>query len=112
MELRVQGSWILKTDSWRREHYKENPRDLHKIPFRLCTQWLGHVRLFVTLWTVTHQVPLSMGFSIQVYWIGLPFPFPGNLPEGIKPASFASPALAGRLFTINNTWETPFQVEY
>ena len=41
-----------------------------------------------------------MGFSRQEYWSGLPFPAPGDLPNpGIKPASFSSPALAGRFFT-------------
>ena len=35
----------------------------------------------VTLWTVTHQAPLSMGFPRQKYWSGLPFPSPGNLPN-------------------------------
>ena len=40
----------------------------------------------VTPWTVVHQAPLSMGFSRQEYWSGLPFPSPGNLPDpGIKP---------------------------
>ena len=49
------------------------------------------------LWTVSHQAPLSMGFSRQEYWSGLPFPSPGDLPDpGIKP-SF--PALAGGFFT-------------
>ena len=38
----------------------------------------------------THQVPLSMGFSRQEYWSGLPFPSPGDLPDsGIKPWSRA-----------------------
>ena len=42
---------------------------------------------FATLWTVAHQAPLSMGFSRQEYWSGLPFPSPGDLPDpGIKPA--------------------------
>ena len=42
----------------------------------------------VTLWTVAHQAPLSMGFSRQEYWSGWPFPSPGNLPyPGIKPRS-------------------------
>ena len=51
-------------------------------------QLLSHVQLFATLWTVTHQTSLSMGFSRQEYYIGLPFPPPGNLPDpGIKPAS-------------------------
>ena len=36
---------------------------------------LSHVQLFVILWTVTHQGPLSTGFSRQEYWSGLPFPF-------------------------------------
>ena len=50
--------------------------------------------------TVARQVPLSMGISRQEYWQGLPFPFPGNLPNpGIKPTSPESPALAGRFFT-------------
>ena len=41
-----------------------------------------------------------MGFPRQEYWSGLPFPFPGNLPDsGIEPTSSASPALAGRFFT-------------
>ena len=39
-------------------------------------------------WTVAHQAPLSMGFSRQEYWSGLPFPSPGNFPEpGIEPGS-------------------------
>ena len=33
----------------------------------------SHVQLFVTLWTVTHQAPLSMRFSRQEYWMGYPF---------------------------------------
>ena len=39
-------------------------------------------------WTVAHQAPLSMGFSSQEYWSGLPFPSPGDLPHpGIEPGS-------------------------
>ena len=58
-------------------------------------------QLFVTLWAVAHQAPLSMGFPRQEYWSGLPFPPAGDLPDpGIKPKSPASPALlAGRSFT-------------
>ena len=42
----------------------------------------------VTSWTAAHQAPLSMGFSRQEYWNGLPFPSPGDLPNpGIKPWS-------------------------
>ena len=57
----------------------------------------SHVQLFVTPWTVARRAPLSMGFSRQEYWSGLPFPSSGNRPNpGIKPAS---PALAGGFFT-------------
>ena len=43
-----------------------------------------------TPWTVAHQAPLSMGFSRQEYWSGLPFPSPGDLPNlGIEPRSLA-----------------------
>ena len=46
------------------------------------------------------QAPLSMEFSRQEYWSGLPFPTPEDLPDpGIEPMSLASPALAGRFFT-------------
>ena len=52
------------------------------------------VQLFVTLWTVACQAPLSMGIPRQEYWSGLPFPSPGDLPDpGIKPVSHAAPAL-------------------
>ena len=49
---------------------------------------LSRVRLFVTPWTVAYQAPLSMEFSRQEYWSGLPFPSPGDLPDpGIEPRS-------------------------
>ena len=49
-----------------------------------CRVWL----FWLTLWTVAHQASLSMGFSRQEYWSGLPFPSPGNLCHpGIKPGS-------------------------
>ena len=63
----------------------------------------GCVWLFVTPWTVTRQAPLSIGFSRQEYWSGLPCPPPRDLRNpGIKPGS---PALAGRFFTSSTTWE-------
>ena len=59
---------------------------------------LRHVQLFASPGTVAHQAPMSMGFSRQEYWSGLPFPSPGDLPDpGIKPGS---PALAGGFFTV------------
>ena len=58
---------------------------------------LSRVQLFVTLCTIAHQAPPSMGFSRQEYWSGLPFPSPGDLPNpGIKPGS---PALRADALT-------------
>ena len=60
--------------------------------------------LFVTLWTVDHQAPLSVGFSRQEYWSGLSCPPPGDLPSsGIEPKSFKSFALADEFFTNSAT---------
>ena len=62
---------------------------------------LSHVQLFATPWTVAYQVPLSMEFSRQEYWSGVPFPSPGDHPDpGIEPRS---PVLAGRFFTTSST---------
>ena len=48
----------------------------------------SRVWLFATPWTVAYQAPMSMGFSRQEYWSGLPFPSPGDLPNpGIEPRS-------------------------
>ena len=60
----------------------------------------SHVGLFATLWTVACQAPLSMGFSRQEYWSGLPCPPPGRRDPnlGVKPVSLMSPALAGGFF--------------
>ena len=56
---------------------------------------LSRVRLFATPWTVAHQVPLSMEFSREEYWSGLPFPSSGDLPDpGIEPGSPALQAEA------------------
>ena len=69
---------------------------------------LSHVKLFVTLWTVAHQAPLSMGFSRQEDWSGLLCPPPGDLPNpGIEPTSLMSPALAGGFFTTSATRKAP-----
>ena len=71
----------------------------------------SHVWLFATLWTGDHQASLSMGFSKQQYWRGLPWPPPGDLPNsGVKPTSLTSPALADRFFTTSATWEA--QISY
>ena len=76
--------------------------------FIMCACMLScfsHVRLFVTLWTAARQAPLSMGFSRQEYWRGLPCPPLGDLPEpGMEPVSHMSPAMAGGFFTTSATW--------
>ena len=47
----------------------------------------------MTLWTVAHEAPLSMGYSRQEHWSGLPYPPPGYIPNpGVKPVSLAFPA--------------------
>ena len=77
-------------ESLRTEHI------LDKLPSR-SAQFLNCVHPFVTPWTVAPQTPLSMEFSRQDYWNGLPFPPPGDLPDpGIK---LLSPTLASRFFT-------------
>ena len=66
----------------------------------------SHVQLFATLWTVARQAPLSMGFSRQKYWSGLPCPPPGAVPDsGIEPVFLTSPALAGGFFITSAPWE-------
>ena len=58
---------------------------------------------FAPLWTAACQAPLSVEFSRQEYWNGLPLPHLGDLPEpGIKPSFPASPALAGGFFTLSH----------
>ena len=79
-----------------------------------CEKWmhacmLNHfscVQLSVTLWTVIHQAALSMGFSRQEYWSGLPCLPPGDLlGPGTEPTSLMSPVLTGGFLTTNATWE-------
>ena len=68
-------------------YFLKKVRNRRKSKFSLV-QLLSRVRLFATPWTVAYQAPLSMGFSRQEYWSGLPCPSPGDLPnQGIKPRS-------------------------
>ena len=61
-----------------------------------CVQLLSRIQLFVTCWA-----PLSMEFSRQQYWSGLPVPSPRDLSSpGIEPRSLTSPVLADKIFTI------------
>ena len=64
---------------------------------------------FATPWTVAPQASLSMGFSKQEYYSGLPCPPPGYIPDlGMEPASLMSPVLAGGFFITSTTWEAPY----
>ena len=60
---------------------------------------LSCVQLFATPWTVAHQAPLSMEFSRQEYWSGLPCPCPEDLSQPRDPVHISYPALAGGFFT-------------
>ena len=56
--------------------------------YKVKVKSLSHVQLFATPWTVVYHTPLSVGFSRQGYWSGLPFPSPEDLPDpGIEPRS-------------------------
>ena len=66
----------------------------------------SHVRLFAILWTIARKAPLSVGFTRQEYWSGLPCPSPGDLPDPeMEFVSLTTPALAGVFFTTSSTWE-------
>ena len=72
----------------------------------VCAKSFQLFQLLAILWTVAHQVPLSMGFSRQEYWSGWSCSPPGDLPDPrIEPTSLRSPALAGGFFTTSTTWE-------
>ena len=74
----------------------------------MCVQLLSCVQPFVTPWTVAHEAFLSMEFSRQEYWSGLPLSTPGDLPNpGIEPTSLVSPVSSRGFFTTSTTWEIP-----
>ena len=74
----------------------------------ICVQLCANL-----LWTVALQAPLSIGFSRQEYWSGLPCPPPGDLyGPRIKPVSLTSPALLGGFFTTSTTWEAQYTSSY
>ena len=72
----------------------------------LCAKSLSSVWFFVNPWTVASRAPLSLGFSRQEYWSGLPCPPLRDLPNpGIKLVSLMSPPLTARFFTTSATWK-------
>ena len=84
---------------------------LDSLPLLLLSRF-SRVRLCVTPWTVACQAPLSMAFSREEYWSGLPCPPPGDLPNPrIEPTCLMSPALAGGFFTTSATWEALSWIE-
>ena len=101
--INVSCSWF---DSCYHKHWgtkcweTNQPQMPQTCVYVLCVSTLSPVQLFVTPWTVAHQAPLSMGFSRQESWSGLPCSPPGDLPDpGIEPESLVSPALTGGFFT-------------
>ena len=101
----VLGEHILKLYTRFVEYWKEccehgllgHQVSLSKSDKCVCMPVLSRVPRFSIPWAVAHQASLSMGFSRQEFWNGLPFPTPGD--RGTKSVSFASPALSDRFFT-------------
>ena len=77
----------------------------------VCACWVASVmsnslRSYRPIDPIACQAPVSIGFSREEYWSGFPLPSPRALPKpGVKHTSLMSPALAGRFFTTNATWE-------
>ena len=72
--------------AWQADSLPLSHQYIYKVKVKVKS--LSRVQLFGTPWALAHQAPPSMGFSRQVYWSGLPFPSPGDLPDpGIEPGS-------------------------
>ena len=97
MKTRVKPSFTFKFLVWKTmsvifseysTNYNTKIKEKKNCIAPLCMlNHFSHLWLFATLWTVAHQAPLSMGFSRQEYWSGLPCPPPGDPDPGIEPAS-------------------------
>ena len=90
--------WMRGTDDWTRDgHGTERGNQKWFQRKKVKVKSFSCVRPFANPWTVDHEAPLSMGFSRQETWSGLPFPSPGDLPDpGIEPKS---PALQADALT-------------
>ena len=85
----------------------------HRAVLRAVLSCFSRVQLFVTFWTVACQAPLSMGFSRQEYWNGLPYPPPEDLPDSeIELTSLTSPGLEGGFFTASATYGSSICFHY
>ena len=96
-ECDAREEWHL----WKSESDSRVPVPCFLNPCMQARLVMSCVWLFVTPWTIAHQASLSLGFCRQEYWSGLPFPSARDLPH--SEVELASPALAGRFFTI---WAT------
>ena len=74
-----------------------SPAGFHKIPRACMLSHFSRVQLFATLWSVAHQTPLSMGFSRQKYWSGLPCP-PCKIPYTV----LLLERITGKFITLKN----------
>ena len=90
--------WMRGTDDWTRDsHGTERGNQKWFQRKKVKVKSFSCVRPFANPWTADHEAPLSMGFSRQETWSGLPFPSPGALPDpGIEPRS---PALQADALT-------------
>ena len=95
--------WLHSPEQWRDSGLQSRIL-LLALAGLLCVYALSRSVVSNSLQPVAHQAPLSMGFSRQEYWNGLPCPLPGNLPNsGIELVSLVSPALAGGFFSSSVT---------
>ena len=91
ISIHTEKAFVTNTTS----SHDQNPQQIEDT----CVHHFSYVWLFVTIWTVAHQAPLSMGFSSQKHWSGLPGSIPRDLTNpAIKSMSLLSPSLAGRFF--------------
>ena len=101
--MQVWRQWKMQTP--RRSDNPEGGTIQHLVIHWSDVKLLSRVRLFATPWTVAYQAPLSMGFSRQESWSGLPFPSPGDLPNpGLNPGL---PHCRQTLYHLSYHWKDP-----